>query len=94
MNVLEDLGEEANASDFIQTVSNQHKVDRDQTEYGSLKEEKCKLHKDLTSMTLKEKILRGKVRESEFQVDGYREKLDRVERTVLELWQALTESNK
>lgn len=60
----------------------------------SLEEEKCKLHKDLAAMTLKETILRDKVREFELQMDGHRKRVERAERTIIELRQALAQSNK
>lgn len=60
----------------------------------TLEEEKGKLHKDLAAMTLKETILRGKVREFELQVDGHRKRVERAERTILELRQAVAQSSK
>lgn len=60
----------------------------------ALKEEKCKWHQDLVAMTLKKTILRDKVREFELQMDGHKKRTNRVERTIIELRQALTQSNK
>lgn len=56
----------------------------------ALEEEKGRLHKDLASTTLKETILREKVREFELQMDGHRKRVERAEKTILELRQAGT----
>lgn len=59
-----------------------------------LEEEKGRLHKDLAAMTLKDTILRDKVREFELQMDGHRKRVEKTERTILELRQASAQSSK
>lgn len=60
----------------------------------ALEEEKGKLHKDLAAMTLKETILREKVKEFELQMDGHRKRVERAEKTITELRQAAAHSSK
>lgn len=60
----------------------------------ALEEEKGKLHKDLAAMMLKETILRDKVRDFEMQMDSHRKRVERAERTISELRQAVAHSSK
>ena len=60
----------------------------------ALEEEKGKLHKDLAAMTLKETILREKVKDFELQMDGHRKRVERAEKTISELRQAAAHSSK
>lgn len=101
----EDLGREANAKGVTEMSGERgvQESDSRQTEgegpglrnrVWALEEEKCKLHKDLAAMSLKETILREKVREFELQMDGHRKRVDRAEKTIIELRQALAHSSK
>ncbi|KAG0565333.1 hypothetical protein M758_8G177900 [Ceratodon purpureus] len=60
----------------------------------SLEEENGELHKDLAAMTLKETILRDKVKDFEMQMDSHRKRVERAERTISELRQAVAHSSK
>jgi chromosome segregation ATPase len=97
--------EEANAKDGswmsdycidVETVAEKTRLDDHglRNRVWALEEEKGKLHKDLAAMTLKETILRDKVREFELQMDGHRKRVERAERTILELRQAVAQSSK
>ena len=101
----EDLGEETNAKDASRMLDRRDDLETDaeksnledhglRSRVWALEEEKGKLHKDLAAMTLKETILRDKVREFELQMDGHRKRVERAERTILELRQAVAQSSK
>ncbi|XP_024361387.1 uncharacterized protein [Physcomitrium patens] len=98
-----DLGEEV--SDAAQIIDRHNGVRTDaensnledhglRNRVWALEEEKGALHKDLAAMTLKETILRDKVREFELQMDGHRKRVEKAERTILELRQAAAQSSK
>ncbi|KAG0601130.1 hypothetical protein M758_11G086400 [Ceratodon purpureus] len=96
---LGDVGEEANVKERrgdVETDAEKSKLDEHglRSRVWALEEEKGKLHKDLAAMTLKETILRDKVREFEMQMDGHRKRVERAERTIIELRQAVAQSSK
>lgn len=101
----EDLAEENDAKDATDVPDQHGDVEQDagrrkledhdlRKRVWALEEEKGKLHKDLAAMTLKETILRDKVKDFEMQMDGHRKRVERAERTISELRQAVAHSSK